>query len=398
MYNIAQTFARRSKYQVAKEWFERSLSQSLQLQASIHTVKMLHNIGLCCYHTGQMSSAVARYQEALHLVTQLAPSDNKTVIETILSERLIAPLNHVAQHYRRCGQYRESLLAYRKMYTIQVQAYGEENLSVASTLSNIGLMHFKLQQLDDAYVTYKETLRIRCALHEGTPDHPDISFTLNALGLVLFHQERLDLAHRCFRECLQLRESLLGSDHPEVAISWYNIASVDLAMGDEESALQCYKSVLTTLRKSRKPNHPDIILILQHLGKICRRLGQVDESLAYYWEVVGLLKSLNNAAVEDEDEDEDDDIRALSGGRVPGVGENRNIGALHAAGSILDTLGNLYLEQGKLESMMECFIEASRIWIHHCGPLSSADKTLLVVEGYEFHRLREVHPPGAAMA
>ena len=139
----------------------------------------LQQIGNVVYGAMQDSAAAAEFYQR-----------SKKVVQNIMHDNLVVPLDNFAQLFRSRGQYEESLGAYRTIHAIQVEAYGEESLTVASTLSNIGLMHFKLRQFDAAYAAYKEALRIRCALHEN-PDHPDISFTLNALGLVYYFSKNV---------------------------------------------------------------------------------------------------------------------------------------------------------------------------------------------------------------
>jgi hypothetical protein len=61
---------------------------------------------------------------------------------------------------------------------------------------------------------------------------------------------------------------------------------------------------------------------------------------------------------------------------------------------VLNLLGNLYLQLGKASEMMECYVEASRIYE---GYRESSGETLLIA-GYNFYGLSKTNPPCAPIA
>ena len=66
----------------------------------------------------------------------------------------------------------------------------------------------------------------------------------------------------------------------------------------------------------------------------------------------------------------------------------------HLVGQILNMIGNVYLQQGDARKMMECFVEASRIYRRANIPESN-----LVIAGYNFYGLsKTLNTPCAPQA
>jgi tetratricopeptide (TPR) repeat protein len=122
-----------------------------------------------------------------------------------------------------------------------------------------------------------------------------------------------------------------------------------------------YKETLRVERVSLGTDHPDVVLTLQHLGQILQQIGSLDEALYYFCE-----------ALEIEKKKKKNDI---------------------SIAKILNLIGNIYLQQGKVAPMMEKFTEASRM-MEMCGNAGEA----LVIAGYNFYGLSKTNPPCAPVA
>jgi tetratricopeptide (TPR) repeat protein len=103
-------------------------------------------------------------------------------------------------------------------------------------------MQYHMRDFESAFNSYQEALRIR-RQHLGRDDHPDIACTLTSIGLVLFKQDMFELAKKCFSESLRIRSKILGKDHRDVAILWYNIATIHFETGEDDLAVQMYKEL-----------------------------------------------------------------------------------------------------------------------------------------------------------
>lgn len=180
---------------------------------------------------------------------------------------IVVTLMNIAQIHRGRGNFADALEKYVEVHKLQVKSGGVNTLEVANTLSNMGLMQYQLKQYSASFDFYQEALRIQRD-HFGDADNLDIASTLNSIGLVLFNQNIYGLARGCFNDSLRIRKKLLGADHRDVAILWYNIATVFLETGDDDRAIQLYKETLRVERAALGEKHNDVILTLQHLGLV----------------------------------------------------------------------------------------------------------------------------------
>ena len=217
-----------------------------------------------------------------------------------------------------------------------------------------------MKKFEDAFESYQEALRLRRE-HFGTDDTPDIASTLNSIGLVLFKQSRFALARNCFSESLSIRTKLLGKDHRDCAILWYNLATIHFENGDDDIAIQMYKETLRVECTALGPDHPDVVLTLQHIGQVMQQVGKLEEALTYFHRALAVEQKFKKDHV--------------------------------SIAKILNLIGNIQLQEGRVEEMMQSFTEASRILERRGSTWES-----LVIAGYNFYGLSKAHPKCALIA
>ncbi len=249
-----------------------------------------------------------------------------------------------------------ALEAYLLVYKKQIDA-GVDSVATAATLSSIGLVQYHLKKYEDAFESYQAALRFQRD-HFGTDDTPDIASTLNSIGLVLFKQSMFGLSRNCFEESLRIRVKLLGKDNRDVAILWYNLATIYFETGNVEIALKMYKETLRVELAALGPHHPDVVLTLQHIGQVLQQNGRLDEALLYFKEALEIERNINRCRV--------------------------------SIAKILNLIGNIYLQEGDVGPMMKSFAEASHL-LENSGDA-------IVIAGYNFYGLSKVHPKCAPVA
>jgi tetratricopeptide (TPR) repeat protein len=77
---------------------------------------------------------------------------------------------------------------------------------------------------DEAELLYRRALAIREKVLG--PDHPDVAASLNNLATLLDKQGKYDEAEPLYRRALAIRKKVLGPDHPDVAASLNNLAAL----------------------------------------------------------------------------------------------------------------------------------------------------------------------------
>ncbi len=314
----------------------------------------LNKLGNLCYEMKDFRSALRYYNDGLIVERATLPPGHQHIMITI---------TNIAHVYKQLGNHKKALGAYKLVHQMQIKTFGDSDTQVAESLSSIGLMEYHLRDFESSFESYQEALRIR-RQNLGTDEHSDIASTLNSIGLVLFKQEMFELAKKCFNESLRIRCKILGTDHRDVAILWYNIATIHFEIGEDDVAIKMFEETLRVERAALGDDHPDVVLTLQHLGQVYQQLGHFEKALEYF-----------SAALDVE--------RRRTGTKQLGV-----------IARIMNLLGNVYLQLGRIDEMMGSFVEASRIF--------SADQQqsgeTLVIAGYNFYGLSRTNPPCAPVA
>jgi hypothetical protein len=62
---------------------------------------------------------------------------------------------------------------------------------------------------------------------------------------------------------LRIRCKILGANNRDVAILWYNIATIFFEIGEDDEAMKCYKETLRVERHALGPDHHDVVLSIR---------------------------------------------------------------------------------------------------------------------------------------
>ena len=330
--------------------------ENTNVDAATDIAATLNRMGNLHYELHQYKDALVRYQEGLRVEKSVLKPNHPHIIITMTN------IGHIHKHL---GDYKKALASYQHVDSMQILSSddGVDNFTRAENLSSIGLMQYYLREYELSFNSYQEALRVR-RLHLGNDDHPDIASTLNSIGLVLFKQDVFDLAKQCFSESLRIRSKLLGKDHRDVATLWYNIATIHFETGEDDVAIQMYDETLRIERIALGEDHQDVALTLQHLGQVHQQIGRLEESLKYFQKAVSIERRKQNLS-----------------GNIISLAKNLNL------------LGNLYLQLGMISEMMECYVEASRIY-----ESNGESEATLVIGGYNLYGLSKTNPPCAPLA
>lgn len=352
---MGDIFHERKDREQAKVMYEKALVVGKQALGPYHPelTSTLNKLGNLHYEMQDLDAALQYYTEGLHV---------EKIILDPCHPHLLVTLANIAQIHRHRGHYAAALLKYAEIHSLQIKSLGPNSLEVAETLSNMGLMEYQLKAYSASFALYQAALRIQRDHHQSD-DNIEIAATLNSIGLILFNQGVYDLAKKCFTDSLRIRTKLLGADHREVAILWYNIATIYLETGEDDFAVKLYKETLRVERLALGEKHHDVILTLQHLGLVYQERGELDDALKYFSEALDIERTR--------------------------PGDNRI-----AVGKLLNLIGNIHLRKANVEAMMQCYIEASRLFRIDGSQANES----LVIAGYNFYGLSKLHPPCAATA
>src|SRR6266511_133295 len=131
-------------------------------------------------------------------------------------------------------------------------------------------------KLDEALTFAERALEIRERLL-GT-EHPDVAASIDNLASIYTGNAEYVKAEPLYRRALAIREKALGKDHPETAKSLNNLAEVYRIQGKYLEAEPLYKRALDIREKALGKDHPDTATSLNNLAFFYRDQGKYAEA------------------------------------------------------------------------------------------------------------------------
>lgn len=110
------------------------------------------------------------------------------------------------------------------------------------------------------------------------PDHPDVAISLNNLASLLLEINRLAEAEPLFRRALLIHDGTYGPDHPSVAIDLGNLAGLLADTSRPAEAEPLLRRALAILERAYGPDHPDVATALNNLAQLFKGTGRPAEA------------------------------------------------------------------------------------------------------------------------
>jgi tetratricopeptide (TPR) repeat protein len=207
--------------------------------------------------------------------------------------------------------------------------------SRASFHEVIGTYHLTLGHYRKAERSYKLVYELR--KESFVPDHPKIAWSLANLASVYLEQKRFVEAEPLLHRALTIREKVLGSNHPQTAWAVNNLAGSYTAQGRYAEAEPLYERAVVISAAVLGPDHP-------HTAKSLNNLAMVYHAQGRHAEAERLL---------------------LKGLRI----QERVLGPDHPdTATTLHNLAGLHLDQSHYAEAKLLFVRALAIWEKVFGP------------------------------
>jgi tetratricopeptide (TPR) repeat protein len=126
--------------------------------------------------------------------------------------------------------------------------YGELHPNIGATLHNIGIVQMRLEQYDEALLSFQRAVRVRRGAIGR--DHADVATSLVKVGVVELFLRRFDSALLTFREALSVRRHALGHLHPSTARIYNNIGCAHAKFNEVREARCAFESALDVQRNA----------------------------------------------------------------------------------------------------------------------------------------------------
>ena len=194
---------------------------------------ILYNVGQLCIRLEDNEEALESFCLALRALRWHNAMRGSRAHDVIA----IAILHNIGHLRYRTGMYDEAVRTYTRALQAGRNSAHKLNLEVAASLNCLGVLYFHQpkNKSGSAMDVFVDSLAIRRASLGG--DHKDVATTLNNIGRVHYMRGEFVIALATYHEALLL----LGDDHLDVGATVYNTGQTHHQLGDLEKAMGCYR-------------------------------------------------------------------------------------------------------------------------------------------------------------
>lgn len=190
-----------------------------------------------------------RYFDAIALLeTALSSYHNMHDCE-LLSSDVMDLLGHA---YNVTGDLARAKSSYEQSLDIKKICLGQDHISCANVLLEIGKLQVASNSLEEGLVTFKEVKRLHKIHYQK--DNLKNAILLIEVGSIQYRRNKLDVALKCFMEALRIRRLLIEGESTEIAETLTHLGRVYQAKGDHTAAISCYQQSLDIKLDESKEN------------------------------------------------------------------------------------------------------------------------------------------------
>jgi len=226
------------------------------------------------HHCNPPGNAKLGFSMSLPTVDSFGSTRTATVVATTL--------NNIGRIHFTCGRLDMAIESYSESLSIRRAILGPDHPDVAATVYNAGQTFHQLGQLTKALETYREFVRI--ALKTGKSNRY-LVIVLKCMALIYQEQKDNKQALTFFHQALTVGRSILGT-HGVVASILNKLGNLYYEMGDSDAAFEMYREGLAVERIVLDSNHPNIAVTLSNIGQICKQRGDFAGALRLYEEAL----------------------------------------------------------------------------------------------------------------
>jgi tetratricopeptide (TPR) repeat protein len=195
------------------------------------------------------------------------------------------------------GRAEQELLNYQAAqplleYAMQLVEQELEPLDALTATSHyyLGLLYYAQGAYDTAYPELQRALTIRESIF-GT-NHPDISEILNSLAILIKRQGNYSQAQTLYERALEICMEQFGSHHADTTRTLSNLATLCEEQGKYDQAFQLYHQALQLCEVVFGPHHLDTADVMNNLGVLYYFSDKYTQAEALYEKALRIRESL----------------------------------------------------------------------------------------------------------
>ncbi|MGD8321418.1 MAG: serine/threonine-protein kinase [Gemmatimonadota bacterium] len=237
----------------------------------------LDDLGALAQYRGDYEAADTLMLASLEMRRRVfGPGDDSLIAQS---------LDNLGTNRTFLGEYESADSLLHAGLAMRERLLGEENLDVATSQSNLAVLHANMGQNEASEQLFRTALETRRTL-QG--EHLDVATLMTNLAIVLQRQEKYDEAEPLLRDVLALNIELLGEDHPEVARAKNNLAVFFRRRGRYDEAEPLLRDALAINRAVLGDENPEVSANLTNLALLLRDQGRYGEAEPLFRESLAL--------------------------------------------------------------------------------------------------------------
>ena len=239
--------------------------------AALDEVKRLNDEIIKLYGAGKYDPAITLAERTLAIVEKAFGPDDLEVATS---------LNNLGLLYKAKGDYERAEPFYQRALATLEKVLGTDDGKVATSLNNLAALYYAKGDYGRAEPLYQRALAIMAKAF-GT-DHLDVAILLDNLALLYKTQGDYARAEPLYQRALAIWEKARGNDHPDVAVSLNNLAALYDTRGDYARAEPLYLRAIAIWEKALGKDNPHLATSLNNLGLLYKAKGDYVRAKALY--------------------------------------------------------------------------------------------------------------------
>ncbi len=157
-------------------------------------------------------------------------------------------------------------LAQAEVCAVLIKQWGMKFAEASQLLHRVGQYLYQRARYSEAESLYQQALEIREQVLG--PEHPEVATSLSNLASLYWDQSKYTLAEPPFLRALSIHEQTLGRDHPDVATSLNALALLYKAQDKYTQAKPLFLRALSIRKQALGPEHLDVATTLNDLAML----------------------------------------------------------------------------------------------------------------------------------